>query len=159
MLGYEAVYIGPRPPADSLGYDKAANLVGSQSANNCPVTGSVNPLADPPAAAGFPAPLAFPLRLLLFAETIPLNDAALKFIPLLLDVVTALPPPPKALPLGMGGLTTGLTVALPPLPVILPPFVLDPDPESAPGRHDVEATGLVKLLHKGLSPTLGEIDD
>ena len=60
----------------------------------------------------------------------------------------------------MGGLTTGLTVALPPLPVILPPFVLDPDPESAPGWHDADATGLVKLLlHNGLPPTLGEIED
>lgn len=68
-----------------------------------------------------------------------------------------LPSPPE-----IRGLTTGLIVALPtPLPVILP-FVLDPDPESAPGKHDVEpATGLVKLLlPAGLAPpTLGETED
>lgn len=132
MLGYEAVYIGPRPPAESLGYDKAASLAGSQSASSCPVTGSVKPLADPtPATAVAGLPVIFPLKLLLFDDTIPLSDAALKFIPL--EVVAAFPPPPRALPLGIGGLTTGLTVALPPLPVILPPFVLDPEPESAPG--------------------------
>jgi hypothetical protein len=95
-----------------------------------------------------------PLKVLLFDD---IKDAALKFIPL--DVGAKFPPP-RALPLGIGGLTTGLTVALPPLPVILPPFVLEPDPESAPGWHDADATGLVKLLlHKGLPPTLGEIED
>ena len=125
------MYIGPRPPAESLGYDKAANLAGSQSARSCPVTGSVNPAADPPPeidVAGLP--VIFPLRLLLFDDTIPLREAALKFIPLEVGAKLLLP---RALPLGIGGLTTGLTVALPPLPVILPPFVLEPEPESAPG--------------------------
>ena len=102
-------------------------------------------------------PVRFPLKLLLFEDIIPLNDAALKFIPL--EVVFEAPCR-ALLPLGIGGLTTGLTVALPPLPVILPPFVLEPEPESAPGWHDAEATGLVRLLlHRGLPPTLGEIDD
>ena len=102
-------------------------------------------------------PVRFPLKLLLFEDIIPLNDAALKFIPL--EVVFEAPCR-ALLPLGIGGLTTGLTVALPPLPVILPPLVLEPEPESAPGWHDADATGLVRLLlHNGLPPTLGEIDD
>ena len=79
VLGYDAVYIGPRPPAESLGYDKAASLAGSQSASNCPVTGSVRPLADPlPEIAVAGLPVIFPLKLLLFDA----KEAALKLIPL-----------------------------------------------------------------------------
>lgn len=144
VLGYEAAveYIDPMP---SLGYDSAARRAGSQSANSCPVTGSViDPEVVPEDETAAELARLLALKLRLAEDGGGPDGGATEPAPLLL-----LP----LFPLPMGGLTAiaGLTAAEWLSVAGAAPGVEAP-PDEERQRAVVPPTGVLELLAAPLLP-------